>query len=225
MRSKLIERTSLNSLPDTVVKTAASLNTWGTNAIEGSTISRKDADRILQDGETPGSKPLRDVLETVQHERTFRGLLETGKMQVTLETVLELHEGVFKFILPDAGLWRRVNVRIRGAGFTPPRMEKVLLEMQKWVDEYRKRDIEGENVFSLGAWMHFEFERIHAFADGNGRAGRLLLNLHFLNRNWPPVHVLPVHRDKYLECLNDAARGDLSNLPQRTFRFEPSGPA
>ena len=55
--------------------------------------------------------------------------------------------------------------------------------------------------------MHYTFEWIHPFGDGNGRVGRLLLNLHFLKRNWPPVHVLPSHRDDYLEALDAASEG------------------
>ena len=45
-----------------------------------------------------------------------------------------------------------------------------------------------------------------------GRIGRLLMNLHFLKRNWPPIHILPAHRDTYLDSLNSAAKGDLEPL-------------
>jgi Fic family protein len=128
-----------------------------------------------------------------------------AEASISLVTVLELHGGVFKMILPDAGQWRRVNVRIQGAGFAPPRMEKVLVEMENWLKAYTERDMIGEDVFALGAWMHFNFERIHPFSDGNGRAGRLLLNLHLLKRNWPPVHILPTNREDYLGSLNHAA--------------------
>jgi len=62
-------------------------------------------------------------------------------------------------------------------------MEKIIGEMDAWLAEYQKRDIEGEDAISLAVWMHFEFERIHPFSDGNGRIGRLLLNLHFLKRS------------------------------------------
>jgi Fic family protein len=121
------------------------------------------------EGKSVSGKPVRDVLETLQHERVFRELLEHRHQELTLETVLELHEEVFRGILSDTGQWRRVNVRIRNASFTPPRMEKVVREMERWVRTYREQDIKGEDVFILGAWMHFEFERIHPFSDGNRR--------------------------------------------------------
>jgi Fic family protein len=212
MRAKLLERTNLNTLPESIWKQIAALNTWGTNAIEGSTITRKDADQILLDNRTPSNRPIRDVMETVQHERTFRDLIHRQWKDITLETVLELHEEVFRLVLPDAGHWRRVNVRIRGAKFTPPRLDKVVNEMEKWVKDYRQEDLEGKNVFSLGSIMHFNFERIHPFSDGNGRVGRLLLNLHLLKRNWPPVHVLPAHRSDYLNALNRAAKDEFNYL-------------
>ncbi|MGM0510647.1 MAG: Fic family protein [Thermoplasmatota archaeon] len=211
LRSVLLERVSLDSLPDPVWKRSAALNTWGTNAIEGSTIGWNDAEKILFDGKTPKDKPVRDVRVTVQHEEAFRSLIDRIG-EITLETVLELHEDVFRGVLDDAGRWRRVNVRIRGARFSPPRMEKVRDEMMGWVQEYRERDVEGEETFSLGAWMHYRFENIHPFSDGNGRVGRLVLNLHFMDRNWPPVHVLPEHRDDYIKALNEYSDGDLDSL-------------
>jgi len=60
--------------------------------------------------------------------------------------------------------------------------------------------------------MHFEFESIHPFSDGNGRVGRLLLNLHFLKHNWPPVHILPPDRSRYIRSLNAGSTGDLTGL-------------
>jgi Fic family protein len=212
LRQVLLERARLDKLPDDVWKRSAALNTWGTNAIEGSTITRGEAERILLEGKSVPGRPMRDVLETVSHERAFRGLIGRLGGEVTLETALELHLEVFRGILHDAGQWRRVNVRIRGAGFTPPRMEKVVGEMDAWRGDYRQRDVEGEDVFELAARMHYGFESVHPFSDGNGRVGRLLLNLHFLRRNWPPVHILPADRVEYLTALNSADGGDLAPL-------------
>lgn len=212
LRDALLERSSLELLPDVVWKRSAALNTWGTNAIEGSTITLEDAQRILLDGYMVGGKPVRDIMETVQHERAFRGLLQRRQKDITSKTILELHEEVFFGVLSDTGRWRRINVRIEGARFSPPRMQKVVKQIDDWQASYRQRSIEGENVFELGAWMHFHFQRIHPFSDGNGRVGRLLLNLHFLKHNWPPAHITPRQRDQYLNSLNMAAEGDLTYL-------------
>ncbi len=208
LRSKLLERMDFNTLPGSIWKRCAALNTWGTNAIEGSTITHAEAEKILLEGRSVAGKPIKDVMETIHHERAFRGLLERRKKEISLVTILELHEEVFRAILSDAGQWRRINVRISGASFTPPRQEKVLNEMEAWVKDNRQCDVEGMDTFELGARMHFGFERIHPFSDGNGRIGRLLLNLHFIRRNWPFVHVLPRHRDEYLESLDAAFGGD-----------------
>jgi len=212
LREELLTRTPLDAIPESVWKRTGALNTWGTNAIEGNTLTFADVEALLLEQRTASNRPVRDVLETLQHEATFRGLLGRRGRPITLVTVLELHEGVFRGILADAGQWRRVNVRIVGSKHTPPRMEEVVPLMSAWEEEYGKRDKTGEPVFPLAAWMHHRFEEIHPFSDGNGRAGRLVVNLHFLKHNWPPIHVLPPERDAYLDTLERGHIGDLSEL-------------
>jgi len=212
LRDALLTRTSLDNPPDEVWKRSSALNTWGTNAIEGNTLTWKDVQKLLLEEQSIGNRPLRDVLETLQHGSTFRGLLQRKDQPITMKAVLELHESVFKGVKADAGRWRRVNVRIAGSAHTPPRMEKVVPEMEALLREYDSRDMEGEDVFSLGAWFHHEFESVHPFSDGNGRVGRLLLNLHFLKHNWPPVHVLPPDREVYVSAMEIGHSTDLVDL-------------
>jgi len=212
LRRELLTRAPLDALPPSVWRRTGALNTWGTNAIEGNTLSRKDVERILLEGRSVANRPLPDVLETIQHEQAFESLLERRADPIGLSAVLDLHATVFRGIKPDAGQWRRVNVRIAGVRHVPPRMEKVVALMSDWEESYAKHDMEGAEVFPLGAWMHFEFESIHPFGDGNGRVGRLLLNLHFLKHNWPPVHILPPNRSRYLRTLNSGHSGDLTEL-------------
>ena len=211
----LLSRCSLDALPDGVWKRAGALNTWGTNAIEGNTLTWAEVESLLIDGRSVGGRPILDVLETLQHEAAFRGLMVRRRNPISLVTVLELHEEVFRGVKADAGQWRRVNVRITGSKQVLPRMEKVLPLMEEWVSEYSERDKMGEDIFRLGAWMHLTFESIHPFSDGNGRAGRLLMNLHFMRHSWPPVHVLPADRDRYIDALQAGSSGDL--LPLTDF--------
>lgn len=102
---------------------------------------------------------------------------------------------------------------IRGAGFTPPRPEKIVPKMEDLIREYDRRDLHGEDdAFALGAWMHHGFECIHPLSNGNGRVGRLLLNLHFLRHNWPPINILPDDRDRYLHALREGNKGNFNPL-------------
>jgi len=212
LRDTLLTRASLGHLPEDVWKRSSALNTWGTNAIEGNTLTWKEVQKLLLEDQSVANRPIRDVLETLQHESAFRGLLLRKDKPLTMETVLELHGSVFKGVKADAGTWRRVNVRITGTSHVPPRMEKVVGEMESLLKEYESRDVEGTDVFDLGAWLHHGFESIHPFSDGNGRVGRLLLNLHFLKHNWPPVHILPPDRETYISAMNKGHSSDLSHL-------------
>jgi Fic family protein len=211
LRSVLLSRGSFDSYPPSVWQAASSLNTYGTNAIEGNSLTQEDVNTVIID-RSGVKKPINFILETIQHESAFRHLLARKARAIDLVTLLELHEEVFRGLLPDYGQWRKVNVMIRGASFTPPRYEKLVGNMEVLMKEYDQRDISGEDVFTLAAWFHYNFERIHPFSDGNGRVGRLLLNLHFLRHNWPPVNIMPVDQDRYLDALGRGNEGDLMPL-------------
>src|SRR3990172_5654322 len=122
LRGELLTRNPLESLPEGVWERTGALNTWGTNAIEGNTLSREDVERILLERKTVGNRPLPDVMETIQHATAFANLLERRKAAIRLATVLALHEEVFRGVKADAGQWRQVNVRIAGMKNAPPRM-------------------------------------------------------------------------------------------------------
>jgi len=61
-----------------------------------------------------------------------------------------------------------------------------------------------ENAPLALAHLHASFERIHPFLDGNGRTGRLLLNLILVRLGWPPIVILKTHRTRYLAALASA---------------------
>src|SRR6266568_2846369 len=121
LRHELLTRAPLDALPPGVWRRTGALNTWGTNAIEGNTLTRKDVERILLEGRSVSNRSLPDVLETIQHERAFESLLRRRTDPIRLSSVLDLHDTVFRGIKPDAGQWRRVNVRIAGVRHVPPR--------------------------------------------------------------------------------------------------------
>lgn len=210
LRKVLLSRLkTLENLPDAVWRRTSALNTWGTNAIEGNTLTPEEVERLLLEQKSVGGRPVSDVVETLQHEQAFRGLLGRQSRPIDLVVVQELHETVFRGI-PGVrpGQWRLTNPYIGGTRFRPPRREQVVPRLDAWLKAYRQRSRRGENVFELAAWFHHEFEAIHPFENGNGRVGRLLLNLHLLRHDWPPIHLTPADRDEYLPALEVGHRGN-----------------
>src|SRR3989442_12858792 len=138
LRHELLTRAPLDTLPPGVWRRTGALNTWGTNAIEGNTLTRKDVERILLEGRSVSNRPLPDVLETIQHEHAFESLLRRRPDPVRLSTVLDLHETVFRGIKPDAGQWRRLNGRSAGGRHVPPRVEEVVWPIARLEGSYAR---------------------------------------------------------------------------------------
>src|SRR3990170_1379016 len=132
LRQALLTRCPLDALPDSTWKRTGALNTWGTNAIEGNTLTWRDVERLLLEQRSVPNRPVPDVLETLQHQTAFQGLRARVGSPVTLVTALDLHGEVFRGVKADAGQWRRGNVRITGSRPAPPRMERVVHEMVTW---------------------------------------------------------------------------------------------
>jgi Fic family protein len=212
LRDVLFAHGPITSLPDSVVKRMAALNTWGSNSIEGNTLGLDEVLKILERGTSVGDHPMWELLETVQHESAFLGLPARAREPIGLHTALELHREVFINIMQDAGLWRDVEVIVVGAPFRPVAWQEVPSAMASWEAEYKERAVAREDALALAAWMHHRFESIHPFSDGNGRTGRLLLNLHLIRHGWPPVSVLPPDQQAYYDALNAGHGGDLSRL-------------
>ena len=206
LREKMLDRGSLRNMPEKTLQESFILNTWGTNAIEGNTLTLEEVTTVIESGMTVPNRPVRDLLETIQHRSALAEVVSGRICEVSMKSALDLHQHIFHGILIDAGQWRRVNVRISGSGYSPPRVEKLISLLREWEKHYAAMEMKREDVFVQAAEMHFGFESIHPFSDGNGRVGRLLLNTHFLNHNWPLLHILPNDRSPHLDAL-EAAHG------------------
>ncbi|MEA5054634.1 MAG: Fic family protein [Propionicimonas sp.] len=122
---------------------------------------------------------------------------------------------------PDAtdaespGNFRRHDIHPFEEGMTPPSWPLVPSLLDEWVttiNEIPTRLSGGANLPELLAEAHNHFERIHPFIDGNGRAGRLALNLVLVRLGYPPVVVLKEQRAAYLRAMQRADGGDFGPL-------------
>ncbi|MDR2492835.1 MAG: Fic family protein [Coriobacteriales bacterium] len=93
------------------------------------------------------------------------------------------------------------EVYVVGAGEVGAAPESVAEEMGELLDEIAATDDPSVQALTAAACLHAKFENIHPFADGNGRAGRVLMNYFLLVYHHPPITVFDVDRTTYYQAL------------------------
>ena len=180
--------------------------TYHSNAIEGNTLTLQETAIVLE-GMTVDQKPLKDHLEAVGHRDAFLYVREIATKDIPLNeaTIKAIHSLVLMNQPEDKGVYRRIPVRIMGAFTEPvqpyliePRMTDLLVK-----NEERK---ETMSIIERIALFHLEFEGIHPFVDGNGRTGRLILNLELIRNGYPAINVKFTDRKRYYNAFDSFYR-------------------
>ena len=119
----------------------------------------------------------------------------------------------------DKGVYRSVPVRV--GSFFPCQPYEVPIKMERLMIEYSE-DMQKLHVIERAAAFHLKFETIHPFIDGNGRVGRLLLNLELMKAGYPPVNVKFSDRDRYYDCFNHYRNNgnDCSKMTELVSEYE-----
>jgi fido (protein-threonine AMPylation protein) len=100
---------------------------------------------------------------------------------------------------------------------TPPSWVAIPAALAEWVSSLSELDAAAVLIEQL-ADVHARFERIHPFLDGNGRVGRLILNLMLVRAGYPPAVIVKRDREKYLSALRKADDGDPGPLGEMLAR-------
>ena len=180
-------------------------HTYNSNAIEGNTLTLQETGLVLQ-GITIDRKPLKDHLEVVGYKEAFEYVEQMAKERKPLTDyeIKAIHSLVLADRKEDRGQWRRVPVRIAGAATTPVQpyqIEPMVLALLADMDTVYKK----LHVVEQAALFHLRFESIHPFIDGNGRTGRLLMNLQLIQAGYPPINVKFADRRCYYEAFDSYA--------------------
>ena len=186
--------------------------TYHTNAIEGSTLTLDETALVLREGITIGGKALRHHLEAIGHRDAYyymEGLVK-NKTPLTERTIKEIHSLVLMDRQFDKGVYRRVPVRI-GAFYPCPPYE-VGYQMEQLL-AYYNAEMQDMHVIERAAVFHLIFETIHPFIDGNGRVGRLLINMELMQAGYPPINIKFADRLAYYECFSHYREHD--NDPEK----------
>lgn len=174
--------------------------TYNSNAIEGNTLTLQETALVLE-GVTIDKKPLKDHLEIIGHRDAFFYVISlvSDKVPISERIIREIHSLVLIDRPEDKGVYRRIPVKIFGAPHEPPQPYLVPVQMERLVaDLFHDR----RHIIEKAALFHLDFERIHPFIDGNGRTGRLILNLMLMQKGYPPINVKYTDRRKYYACFD-----------------------
>lgn len=187
--------------------------TYHSNAIEGNSLSLQETQMVIDYGITIHGHPLREYLETINHAEAYQYItnLVEKREHITSDTILTLHSLVMDKILESKGRFRAVPVYIRGSNMTPPPAYQVEGLMRTWVEWIYGEGMTYDPVIRATI-AHHGFEAVHPFEDGNGRVGRLLLNLLLMQEGFPPALLLNDWRTRYIHGFNAANAGSYGPL-------------
>jgi excisionase family DNA binding protein len=185
--------------------------TYNSNAIEGNSLTLRETQLVIEEGQTIRGKSLRELYEARNHPEAIEYVesLAGEQRRLTDLDVLTLHQIIMKDVSDrrELGTYRKGEVRIGGSRHVPPPaydvprlMEEFLRTVNDNPDEYTTAE--------LAAITLHQFVHIHPFYDGNGRLARLLANLVLMRRRYLPIIIPKSDRSKYLSCLDRADRGD-----------------
>jgi Fic family protein len=187
-------------------------NTYDSNAIEGNSLTLRETALILQEGITVAGKHIREHLEAIGHKNAFEYMIELADADsvLTERIIRELHSLVLMNDVKNRGAYRSIDVAIMGAAHTPPPHYLVSEQMEQLMYAYDELK-RGRHIIEAVAEFHLRFENIHPFIDGNGRTGRLVLNLELIKAGFLPVNIKFTDRNKYYDCFDDYSNGHTPN--------------
>lgn len=176
--------------------------TYNSNAIEGNTLTLQETAMVLE-GITIDRKPLKDHLEAVGHRDAFayvESIVKDGG-PLSEHVIHSIHSLVLIDRPEDRGAYRKIPVKIMGALTEPvqpyliePRMRDLLVK-----DAERRKAMHPIERISR---FHLEFECIHPYIDGNGRTGRLIMNLDLMREGYPPIDIKFADRKSYYQAFD-----------------------
>ena len=170
---------------------------YNSNAIENSTLTLQETEKILLEMEVAREVSVREVFEARNLARVVAYIRnKSGESEVNKEIILFLHKMLIGGIKDEiAGRFRKIGEYVRVGTHIAPAPEQV----EKMIDELLAEYVADVKSFFVDkiAKFHLQFETVHPFCDGNGRIGRVLINYQLQRLGFPGIIVRDKEKKDY----------------------------
>ncbi|TSC62213.1 MAG: Fic/DOC family protein [Parcubacteria group bacterium Gr01-1014_48] len=195
--------TGKEALIKLVGETEVAEQVYNSNAIENSTLTLEETEKILLQIDLDRFISEREIFEAKNLARVVSYIEKRAKEQeLTLDVILSLHKMLISNIRDDvAGRFRTSGEYVRVGSHIAPQSEEVIGRLGKMLAEYNAST--HENIIKRIARLHLVFEYTHPFIDGNGRIGRVLNNYLLIREGYVPINIKFIDRKKYYDAFKE----------------------
>lgn len=175
---------------------------YNSNAIENSTLTLKETEKILLEMEVSKNVSLREVFEAKNLARVMEYVRTKSAEELSKETILLLHQMLIGNIAEKiAGRFRKKGEYVRIGSFIAPAPEHIERILEEALIEYSSDQI--SYFLDKIAKFHLQFETIHPFNDGNGRIGRVIINYQLYRLGFPGIIIRDKEKAIYYQSFGE----------------------
>lgn len=192
-----------DSLLDIIFEAELPESVSNSNAIEGSTLSIAETEKILLELDISREVSVREVFEAKNLARVFEYIKsKISTKNIDKEWILFLHKMLMTNIGDDiAGRFRKQYEYVRVGTHIAPAPEVIEAMINALLLEYSSNN--NEHFLEKISRFHLEFENIHPFNDGNGRIGRVLMNYQLMQNGFPPIIIRDKEKQTYYNSFQE----------------------
>jgi len=191
------------SIVDLINEAEIAENVYNSNAIENSTLTLEETEKILLEIDLDRYISHREMFEAKNLARVMKYInKKAGDKNLDEEVILFLHKMLISNIQDDiAGRFRQGNELVRVGSHIAPIPKEIPERMKNALLKYRT-DL-SEHIVKRVARLHLEFEYTHPFIDGNGRIGRVINNYLFIREGYVPINIKFINRAEYYDAFQE----------------------
>lgn len=188
---------------------------FNTTSIEGNTITLEETQKLLEEEILPKNKTLREIYDLQNTEKVFFWLLKE-KPNFNENLIIKIHDKLLQNIDLRKG-YRTQDLRVFRSRFKASPAKYISADMEILLEWFKENKNKLHPLVLVGI-LHHKLEKVHPFADGNGRTGRMVMNYILIKNNYPPLIIPKKKRHDYLDTLSNADKTDLKNKDPKYYK-------